>query len=157
MSLTLLVLKNYELIFEFLLCFLIFVFLSFILINNSPHTLLIGGYFSRKNRFCWKLITLTSIVFKKFYRIFNSRRQASQQLLFRFSPFFIGFTFWSRFVLHKSWFSRLASDLFHSLFQLKLIQLRNVVKTVKVKRSEETGSNDKARSLSHWKLGYKSS
>ena len=69
------------------------------------------------------------------------------------------------FVLHKSHFSHLISDLCHTLFHLIRIwffsrnHLLNVVNTVNVKsaKSKETLKTYKARSLSHSALGYQSS
>ena len=73
-------------------------------------------------------------------------------LCFFYSPYLL-ITF---FVLYKSRFSRLTSDLLHSLFQLNgfyvlsCIEFCSILKTVKVKRakSKETGYTDKALSLS---------
>ena len=81
-------------------------------------------------------------------RVFNSRPQPLNGYylgaLLYFNLLYLLITF---FVLHESEFSRLRSDLLHSLFQLhgfqflSRIQLRNVVNTVKINRSKskETG------------------
>ena len=81
-------------------------------------------------------------------RVFNSRPQPVNGYylgaLLYFNLLYLLIKF---FVLHESEFSRLTSDLLHLLFRLhgfqflSRIQLRNVVNTVKVKRSKskETG------------------
>ena len=65
------------------------------------------------NRFCQRVT-----------QVINSRRR--QRLLFRRSPFFnLLYLLITFFVLHKSRFSRLTSDLLHSLFQLKFLHAFN--------------------------------
>ena len=88
---------------------------------------------------------------------FNSRPQPLKRLLFRRSSFFNSLLYFliTFTVLHESQFSRLTSDLPHSLFQLNgfeilsRIEFRNELNAVNVKRSKskETGQTDKARSL----------
>ena len=79
--------------------------------------------------------------------------------------FFIRFTFWSRSsfcISHDFTFDFWLTSLTFNWMVLKinsLNELRKIVNTVKVKlaKSKETGWSDKARSLSHWEVGYQSS
>ena len=110
----------------------------------------------------FRVLSLSCFLFGqwKFFEL----RQASQWLLFRGSSFFllICFTLILFLVIHKPQFSRLTSELPHSLFQLNgfsihsRIELRNVLNNVKDKRAKlkETVKTDKVGSLCHWAFSY---
>ena len=121
--------------------------------NHYGHVIIMGTCsLWARNHYFWKqwypeLQIMLIIVFGCFY-IFYWPTSASQRLfflLFMRSPFFLSSIYFliTFFVLHKSRFSRLTSDLLHSLFQLNdgfenisRFELRNVMNTFNVSRTK---------------------